>query len=111
MQQRQTRHLVSLALSLAALLPGAAGAQSAGDWPARPVTIIVPLAPGATVDIETRLYANELAKNMGKTFLVDAVLATGTTIGPLQNEISGTPGIRRFMQFSKHQLSQHQIHL
>lgn len=54
---------------------------SADAWPARPVTIIVPLSPGATVDIETRLYANELSKNMGRTFLVDFKPGAGTTIG------------------------------
>lgn len=63
----------------AALLPGAAIAQDA--YPSRPVTMIVPLSPGAAVDIETRLYAQKLSDAMGKPFLVDYKPGAGTTIG------------------------------
>jgi tripartite-type tricarboxylate transporter receptor subunit TctC len=71
------------ALSAATLLAStAAFAQGSTDsWPSRPVTIIVPLSPGATVDIETRLYANELSKNMSRNFVVDFKPGAGTTIG------------------------------
>lgn len=57
-------------------------AQEAADaWPSRPVTIIVPLSPGAAVDIETRLYAQKLSQNLGRNFIVDYKPGAGTTIG------------------------------
>lgn len=64
----------------AALLPGATCAQT-DAYPSRPVTMIVPLSPGAAVDIETRLYAQKMSDAMGKPFLVDYKPGAGTTIG------------------------------
>ena len=63
-------------------LPGAVLAQGAADnYPSRPVTIIVAVSAGASVDFEARLYANKLTEFMGKTFLVDYKPGAGTTIG------------------------------
>ncbi len=77
------RALTATALLASTLLPSAAAfAQGSADaWPSRPVTMIVALAPGAAVDIETRLYANELSKNMNRSFLVDYKPGAGSTIG------------------------------
>ena len=79
-------HLLAPALiaaAVATLAPSLASAQSAADaWPTKPVTMIVPLAPGASVDIETRLYANKLSENLGgRPFLVDFKPGAGTTLG------------------------------
>ena len=68
-------------LCTAALYAGGAFAQGADAYPSRPVTIIVPLSPGAAVDIETRLYAQKMSESMGKPFLVDYKPGAGTTIG------------------------------
>ena len=64
----------------AALLPSGACAQ-ADAYPARPVTMIVPLSPGAAVDIETRLYAAKMTESLGKPFVIDYKPGAGTTIG------------------------------
>ena len=81
--KRTLQALSAAALLASTFLPSTpAFAQgSANTWPSRPVTIIVPLSPGAAVDIETRLYANELSKNMGRNFLVDYKPGAGTSIG------------------------------
>ena len=42
---------------------------------------MVPLSPGAAVDIETRLYAQKLAQNTGRSFVVDYKPGARTTIG------------------------------
>jgi tripartite-type tricarboxylate transporter receptor subunit TctC len=55
--------------------------ETVGTWPSKPVTILVPLSPGAAVDIETRLYAQKLAQNTGRNFIVDYKPGAGTTIG------------------------------
>ena len=60
--------LVLAALSL--LLSGPAPAASQ-EWPARPVRIIVPLAPGGGGDVFARLLGEELGKRFGQTFVVE----------------------------------------
>ena len=41
------------------------------SYPVRPVTVIVPLAPGGGVDIVTRFLMQKLSERMGQQFLVD----------------------------------------
>lgn len=78
----RTLAMASLLAGLASLAAPAAAQAPADAWPTRPVTIVVPLSPGASVDIETRLYAQKLGENLpGKTFLVDFKPGAGTTIG------------------------------
>lgn len=61
-----------VASCLAALLvPAVAFSQSADNYPSKPVNMITPFAPGAATDIEGRLYANELSKNLGQPFIMD----------------------------------------
>jgi tripartite-type tricarboxylate transporter receptor subunit TctC len=49
-------------------------------WPTKPIRLIVPLAPGATADIITRIYADELSKSLGQNFVVDNKTGAGGTI-------------------------------
>ena len=74
-------HLTQVLAIAAALFPGAVMAQSADNWPSRPVTIIVPFTPGTVVDLETRLYAEKLTSNTGKSFIIDYKTGAGAMIG------------------------------
>jgi tripartite-type tricarboxylate transporter receptor subunit TctC len=58
-------------LATAALAPIAAWAQDIGDWPNRPVRIIVPYPPGGPNDIIARLYAQALGPVLKQTVLVE----------------------------------------
>lgn len=51
------------------LLAGTVQAQQA--WPAKPVRIVVPFAPGGTTDILARAIAPELTRAFGQTFFVE----------------------------------------
>ena len=65
---------------LATTLIAASGAARAQAWPAKPLRLIVPLAPGATADIVARMFAEELGKSLGQTVVVDNKTGAGGTI-------------------------------
>ena len=65
---------------LAASLATLSSPSMAQAWPAKPIRMIVPLAPGATADIVARIYADELGKALGQTIVVDNKTGAGGTI-------------------------------
>ena len=71
--------MIRRSLLAAALILTSVGA-SAQTWPAKPIRLIVPLAPGATADIIARIYADELGKALGQNIVVDNKTGAGGTI-------------------------------
>ncbi|POR50972.1 tripartite tricarboxylate transporter substrate-binding protein [Bosea psychrotolerans] len=66
-------------IALAALLaPAAASAQT---YPTRPVTMIVPFAPGGTTDILARIVAETMGRELGQNVLVENVGGAGGRTG------------------------------
>ncbi|MBP6900174.1 MAG: tripartite tricarboxylate transporter substrate binding protein [Burkholderiaceae bacterium] len=69
-------------LALAASCLGHVQAQAqAPAWPARPVKIVVPYAPGGAVDVVTRKIAAKLQEQTGQTFFVENKAGATGTIG------------------------------
>ena len=68
------------AIVLGLSMTGGMSAHAAG-YPGRPVTIIVPYAPGGATDASARLLARAFEEQSGGTFIVENVPGAGTTIG------------------------------
>lgn len=69
------------AAATASLAAPAAWAQA---YPARPVRIIVPFAPGGPTDVAARLIAQKLSENLGRQFYVENVGGASSNIGTAQ---------------------------
>ena len=78
-QQNRRFALTCCALSAIIFVANPVSAQTA--WPARPVKIVVPFAPGGTTDILARAMAPELSKAFGQAFIVENRAGAGGNIG------------------------------
>lgn len=81
----QRRKFCSLAVHgsvvLGTIAMGAVGPAHAQAWPSRPITIIVPGAPGGTTDIPTRIVAQKLSAVLGQPVVVDNRAGSAGIIG------------------------------
>lgn len=59
----------------------AVGAAQAQSWPARPVTIVHPYAPGGPADTMARALAQQLESRLKQPFIVDGKAGGAATIG------------------------------
>jgi len=73
------RHILRLAIGTAAL-PAFTRIAAAETYPARPVTLIVPFAPGALNDIVARLLSNGMGASLGQPLVVENVAGADGTI-------------------------------
>jgi tripartite-type tricarboxylate transporter receptor subunit TctC len=70
-----------LALAGTAIASLAAPTAWAQTYPARPVRMIVPFAPGGGVDVVGRLIAQKLSERLGQQFYIENIGGGGSTIG------------------------------
>jgi len=73
--KRSSVTIAALLLSL-----GMASAQAADAYPAKPITIVYPYAPGSASDTLTRLLADAMSKKLGQPVIVDSKPGAGGSI-------------------------------
>ena len=66
--------------ALAFLAMAASGAVRADDYPAKPITMIVPFAAGGPTDLMARIVGERMAKELGQQFIIDNVTGAAGTI-------------------------------
>src|SRR2546423_8072369 len=69
------------ALLLASVSTAPIAAPSQPEYPARPIRLIVPSAPGGGPDVTVRIVAAELTKVLGQNIVVENRPGASTTIG------------------------------
>jgi tripartite-type tricarboxylate transporter receptor subunit TctC len=76
-------------------LPGTAFAE--GDYPSRPVKIVVGFGPGSAADLTARVLAQRLSKTMGQQFIVENKPGGGSTVAAEQVVRGPKDGYTLFM--------------
>jgi len=66
---------------VAAVLAATLSIASADSYPARPITLLVPFAPGGATDTVARVTAQTMSKLLGQPIIIENALGAGGTIG------------------------------
>ncbi len=75
------RLLRQLALISVSLLSATGSMASAQDWPAHPVTLVVPWAAGGGTDVMARLLAPPMSEVLGQRFIIENISGAGGMVG------------------------------
>ena len=73
------RLMLGALVALAASLHGAPGRTE--TFPTRPITVILPFAPGSASDVVTRIMVNKMSATMGQAIVIDNRPGAGGNIG------------------------------
>ena len=71
----------SVACVAALAAPALALAQGAGNYPNKPIIVVVPVGPGGATDVETRVWTTKMTESLGQQFVLEYKAGAGTTLG------------------------------
>jgi tripartite-type tricarboxylate transporter receptor subunit TctC len=84
--RRATAHLIAATLLASSLL------QAQGTWPSRSIRIIAPVQPGGGVDLVARTVAEQLAKSLGQSVVVENQSGGGGVVGSVATARAAADG-------------------
>ncbi len=90
--------LTAALVTAGAASPGAAIAQAA--YPAKPITMLVPSAPGGTTDLAARMVAEPLSKALGQPVVVENRAGANGVIAAVAVKRAEPDGYTIMMQYS-----------
>jgi tripartite-type tricarboxylate transporter receptor subunit TctC len=105
-----SRHALLAALIVCALRYDAAGPAVAQNWPTRPLTMVVPLAPGGGTDVLGRIVGRRLSEVLGQQVIIENVGGAGGMVGSARvvkaaptaiNSCSAAGPMRSIRRFTK----------
>ena len=70
-----------VAAAITAIYTAGVQSQTAGGYPARPVRLVVPVAPGGNLDLVARSIAQQLTDSLGQQVLVDNRPGASSLVG------------------------------
>jgi tripartite-type tricarboxylate transporter receptor subunit TctC len=59
----------------------ACGTAHADDWPARPITMVVPYAAGGPTDVIGRVFAQQMSDLLGRPIVIENIAGAGGMTG------------------------------
>jgi len=90
---------LALALATIATVSGAS-AEGPDDFPSRPITLIVPFAPGGGNDIMARLIGERMSRALGQQIVVENRAGAGGNTGSRQAAHSASDGYTMLLAFT-----------
>jgi tripartite-type tricarboxylate transporter receptor subunit TctC len=89
-----------IGVALLAAVSSALAAETASDYPARPIRLLVPFAPGGGADTLARIITPKLSESMGQQWVVDNRGGAAGNIAAETVARAGPDGYTVFMGFS-----------
>ena len=89
--QRITRRLIAAGLAATIAVPVAVGMARAQDFPAKPITLIIPWPAGGSTDVVSRAMAEAASKHLGQPIVVDNKAGGSGTLGAVTLAASAKP--------------------
>ena len=92
---------------LAAVLAFGAMGVGAQGFPARPVRLVIPFAPGGGAELQSRIVAQKLTELWGRPVVIDNKPGAGTTIGAAFVAKAEPDGYTIYSAYPSHVISAH----
>jgi len=87
------------------LLAAGASSASAADWPAKPITLVVPFVAGGTTDIVARTVGQKLSESLKQPVIIDNRGGAGGTVGATIASKAPADGYTLFLATIAHSIA------